>query len=126
MSRKLSSTSTAVCNVFAALLGDSHYLFYWLVPAIQPRMLVTLDESLASIGVSVRVGQVIILQFAVFKLVSIAIFQAVDIVGQVGKPRTITGFQTHTTPVLLAHGERAELATDECILSLDKLCLFPP
>ena len=44
--------------------------------------------------------------------------QAVDVVGQAGKPKTITGFQTHTTPVLLAHGERAELATEECILSL--------
>lgn len=39
--------------------------------------------------------------------------QAVDVVGQAGKPKTITGFQTHTTPVLLAHGERAELATKE-------------
>lgn len=29
--------------------------------------------------------------------------------------RTITGFQTHTTPVLLATGERAELATDDYI-----------
>ena len=39
-------------------------------------------------------------------------------VGQAGKPKSITGFQTHTTPVLLAHGERAELATEECILLL--------
>uniref|UniRef100_A0A915A6T5 26S proteasome non-ATPase regulatory subunit RPN1 C-terminal domain-containing protein n=1 Tax=Parascaris univalens TaxID=6257 RepID=A0A915A6T5_PARUN len=30
------------------------------------------------------------------------------------KPKAITGFQTHTTPVLLSHGERAELANDEC------------
>lgn len=44
------------------------------------------------------------------------LLQAVDVVGQAGKPKTITGFQTHTTPVLLAYGERAELATDECIL----------
>lgn len=36
-------------------------------------------------------------------------------VGQAGKPKTITGFQTHTTPVLLAYGERAELATEEYI-----------
>jgi 26S proteasome non-ATPase regulatory subunit RPN1 C-terminal len=42
--------------------------------------------------------------------------QAVDVVGQAGNPKTITGFQTHTTPVLLAYGERAELATEECIL----------
>lgn len=38
--------------------------------------------------------------------------QAVDVVGQAGKPKTITGFHD-TTPVLLAHGERAELATEE-------------
>ena len=41
--------------------------------------------------------------------------QAVDVVGQAGKPKTITGFQTRTTPVLLSYGERAELATDEYI-----------
>lgn len=41
--------------------------------------------------------------------------KAVDVVGQAGRPKTITGFQTHTTPVLLAYGERAELATDEYI-----------
>ena len=45
--------------------------------------------------------------------------KAVDVVGQAGKPKTITGFQTHTTPVLLAYGERAELATDEYV------CLTP-
>ena len=39
--------------------------------------------------------------------------QAVDTVGQAGAPKTITGFQTHTTPVLLNHNERAELVTDE-------------
>ena len=41
--------------------------------------------------------------------------QAVDVVGLAGKPKTITGFQTHTTPVLLGAGERAELATDKYI-----------
>jgi 26S proteasome regulatory subunit N1 len=34
---------------------------------------------------------------------------------QAGRPKTITGFQTHTTPVLLATGDRAELATDKYI-----------
>jgi 26S proteasome regulatory subunit N1 len=34
-------------------------------------------------------------------------------VGQAGKPKSITGFQTHTTPVLLNVKDRAELATDE-------------
>lgn len=39
--------------------------------------------------------------------------QAVDTVGQAGRPKTITGFQTHSTPVLIGYGERAELATEE-------------
>ena len=77
-------------------------MLYFLTPAIQPRMLVTFDEDLSPLPVTVRVGQ------------------AVDVVGQAGKPKTITGFQTHTTPVLLAYGERAELATEECILRVGR------
>jgi len=77
------------------VLGKSHYLIYTLVTAMKPRMLVTFDKNFKPLPVSVRVGQ------------------AVDVVGQAGNPKTITGFQTHTTPVLLAYGERAELATDE-------------
>jgi hypothetical protein len=37
----------------------------------------------------------------------------VDTVGQIGRPKTITGFQTHTTPVLIGTKDRAELASDE-------------
>jgi len=85
----------ACLDVKTTLLGKSHYLLYSLAPAIQPRMLVTFDEKMRPMPVPVRVGQ------------------AVDVVGQAGKPKTITGFQTHTTPVLLAQGERAELATEE-------------
>ncbi|XP_065573362.1 26S proteasome non-ATPase regulatory subunit 2-like [Artemia franciscana] len=85
----------ACIDVKQTILGKSHYLFYSVAAAIQPRMLVTFDEELKALPVSVRVGT------------------AVDVVGQAGKPKTITGFQTHTTPVLLSHGERAELATDE-------------
>jgi 26S proteasome regulatory subunit N1 len=60
-------------------------------------MLLTVNEDLEPVAVNVRVGQ------------------AIDVVGQPGKPKTITGFQTHTTPVLIGHGERAELATEEFI-----------
>ena len=74
------------------ILGRLHYLLFALSLSIQPRLLVTLDESLRPLQATVRVGQ------------------AVDVVGQAGRPKTITGFQTHTTPVLLAYGERAELA----------------
>merc|ERR1712025_735264 len=93
----LMSVLVAMLDVKTTILGKSHYLLYGLATAMQPRMLVTFDEELRALPVSVRVGQ------------------AVDVVGQAGKPKTITGFQTHTTPVLLAHGERAELATEEYI-----------
>jgi len=93
----LMSVLVALLDVKTTILGKSHYLLYGLATAMQPRMLVTFDEELRALPVSVRVGQ------------------AVDVVGQAGKPKTITGFQTHTTPVLLGHGERAELATEEYI-----------
>lgn len=64
---------------------------------MHPRFLITLDENLQPLPVNVRVGQ------------------AVDVVGQAGRPKTITGWQTQNTPVLLAYGERAELEDDEYI-----------
>merc|ERR1711936_452046 len=91
----LLSVLVALLDVKTTILGKSHFLLYGLATAMQPRMLVTFDEELRALPVSVRVGQ------------------AVDVVGAAGKPKTITGFQNHTTPVLLAHGERAELATEE-------------
>jgi 26S proteasome regulatory subunit N1 len=46
---------------------------------------------------------------------------AVDIVGQSGNPRTITGFQVHKSPALLQQNERCELQTDEYIPYTDVL-----
>ena len=40
---------------------------------------------------------------------------AVDTVGQAGKPKKISGFQTHDTPVLIGCSERAELGTEEFV-----------
>ena len=81
-----------VCLDFKTIvLGKHHFLLWVLVAAMRPRMLVTVDEDLKPLPVPVRVGQ------------------KVDTVGQAGRPKTITGFQTHTTPVLLAMGERAEV-----------------
>ena len=37
----------------------------------------------------------------------------VDTVGQSGNPRTITGFMIQNSPVLLAHGDRCELSSEE-------------
>jgi 26S proteasome regulatory subunit N1 len=98
------------------ILAESHYLLYFLVTAMHPRFLVTLDEDLKPLTVNVRVGQ------------------AVDVVGQAGRPKTITGWQTQSTPVLLAYGERAELEDEQylCLSSsleglviLRKVCFCP-
>ena len=63
------------------ILDKSHYLLYYLTCAMNPRMLVTVNEDLSWRPVTARVGQ------------------AVETVGQAGKPKSITGFQTHTTPI---------------------------
>uniref|UniRef100_A0A094ZYF0 26S proteasome non-ATPase regulatory subunit 2 n=1 Tax=Schistosoma haematobium TaxID=6185 RepID=A0A094ZYF0_SCHHA len=86
---------TSCLDMRMTFMSRHDYLIFYITPAIQPRLLMTFDEDLKPSLVTVRVGQ------------------AVDVVGQAGRPKTITGFQTHTTPVLLSHGERAELATDE-------------
>eukprot|EP00887_Chlorella_sp_A99_P000106 scaffold16.g106.t1 len=85
----------ASLDLKASLAGKQHWLLYCLVPAMRPRMLLTVDAAGALLPVPVRVGA------------------AVDTVAQAGRPKTITGFQTHTTPVLLAVGERAELGTEK-------------
>lgn len=95
----LLATMVAMIDPKEFIASTSHYLLYFLVTAMHPRFLVTLDEDLKPLSVNVRVGQ------------------AVDVVGQAGRPKTITGWQTQSTPVLLAYGERAELE-DEKYISL--------
>ncbi|KAJ7136028.1 armadillo-type protein [Mycena epipterygia] len=93
----LLATLTAFTDAKHFVLDKYHWMLYFLVTAMYPRFLITVDEELNSKPVTVRVGQ------------------ALDVVGQAGKPRTISGFQTHQTPVRLATSERAELATEEFI-----------
>lgn len=76
---------------------EHHQLFYFLNSGMRPRYILTLNEEGEPVKVNVRVGQ------------------AVDTVGQAGKPKTITGWITQSTPVLLNHGERAELESNEYI-----------
>ncbi|SCV99505.1 LAFE_0A04632g1_1 [Lachancea fermentati] len=95
-------TLASLLTVLVGLVTPSfmlkhHYLFYYLNSGVRPKFILTLNEEGEPIKVNVRVGQ------------------AVDTVGQAGKPKTITGWITHSTPVLLGHGERAELETDEYI-----------
>jgi 26S proteasome regulatory subunit N1 len=47
--------------------------------------------------------------------VPVRVGQAVDVVAQAGRPKAVTGFQTHTTPVLLSAGDRAELGTERYV-----------
>jgi len=91
----LLATLMAFTDAQGFILDKSHWMLYFLVTAMYPRFMITLDEDLKPLPVTVRVGQ------------------AVDVVGQAGKPRTISGFQTHQTPVRLGTTERAELTTDE-------------
>lgn len=91
----LLATLVALTEARGFILDRAHWMLYFLSPAIRPRFLITLNESLENLPVSVRVGK------------------AVDVVGQAGKPRTISGFQTHTTPVRLGSHERGVLATEE-------------
>ncbi|KFA61939.1 hypothetical protein S40285_02837 [Stachybotrys chlorohalonatus IBT 40285] len=93
----LLATIIALVEPKEFITSTSHYLLYFLVTAMHPRFLVTLDEKLQPLKVNVRVGQ------------------AVDVVGQAGRPKTITGWQTQSTPVLLGYGERAELEDEEYI-----------
>jgi 26S proteasome regulatory subunit N1 len=112
----LLSVLVAMIDAKQFIADKSHYLLYWLVTAMHPRFLVTLDEDLKPLTVNVRVGQ------------------AVDVVGQAGRPKTITGWQTQSTPVLLAYGERAELEDEQYIsltsnleglVILRKVCITP-
>jgi 26S proteasome regulatory subunit N1 len=89
-------------NLKDTLLDKSHYLLYYLTCSMNPRMLITVGEDISWRPVTVRVGQ------------------AVETVGQAGKPKRITGFQTHTTPVLLGVTDRAELGTEE-VLSVSSI-----
>lgn len=92
----LLTTVVAFTDSQNLLLEKTSYLLYFLVASIYPRFAVTLDaETLQPVPLLMRVGE------------------AMDTVGQAGIPKTITGFQTHTSPVLLAYQDRAEFASEE-------------
>ncbi|ESL05290.1 26S proteasome regulatory subunit N1 [Trypanosoma rangeli SC58] len=77
------------------ILGKYHYMLLTLAPSISPRMVLAVDAMMevCKDGVQVRVGL------------------PVDTVAVAGKPKAITGFQTHTTPVLLSATDKVEVAS---------------
>lgn len=79
------------------LLGKHQYLLYSLCLSMRPNMVITLNEDLELKPISVILGQ------------------AVDTVGMHGNPKSISGYQVNTTPLLLKIGERCELNGDDYI-----------
>jgi 26S proteasome regulatory subunit N1 len=67
----------AFIDLKGTILDKFHYLLFYLGIAMNPRYMCTVDDSdeLKIVNISVRVGQ------------------AVETVGQAGRPKTITGFQ---------------------------------
>lgn len=63
----------AAMDMKATIGGRLHSMLYYLAIAMRPRMLMTLDGEGALLPAPVRVGQ------------------AVDVVAQAGRPKSITG-----------------------------------
>ena len=70
---------------------------------MKPKYVMTVDENLKPKDVQLMIGQ------------------AVDIVGQTGNPRTISGFQIHTSPAVINTGERCEINGEDFIPYSDVL-----
>ena len=85
------------------LCGKHQYLLYSLALAMTPKLIMTVDENLKPKEVQLMIGQ------------------AVDVVGQTGNPRTISGFQTHNSPAVINTGERCEINGDDYISYSDVL-----
>ena len=100
-------------DMSSTLLSRKHHvLLYVLSTAMNPRMLMTLDGGEAGKELSAEeAAEVCALNKPL--PISARVGEAVDVVAQAGKPKTVTGFQTHVTPVLLNTLDRAELGTDE-------------
>ena len=81
----------AALDLKATIFDRFHFLLFYLTASMNPRFMVAVDTDLKPVDASVRVGQ------------------AVETVGQAGRGKTITGFQTHTSPVLLGYKDRAEI-----------------
>ena len=92
------ATITSVMD--SVQLKEAPFLMYFLNCAAVPKYCLTLDNELNSIHTSMRIGM------------------GVDVVGQAGKSRKITGFQTIESPLVMNYGERVELVNDKCTMYL--------
>ena len=85
------------------ICGKYQFLLYSLALAMKPKLVMTVDEQLKPKDVQLMIGQ------------------AIDIVGQTGNPRTISGFQIHTSPAVINTGERCEINGEDFISYSDVL-----
>jgi 26S proteasome regulatory subunit N1 len=74
----------ACLEMKSTIASKYHTILFCLAPAMKPRMLMTLDEEGKMLPVPVRVGQ------------------AVDVVAQAGRPKSITGETSCIFALLLA------------------------
>ena len=81
----------------ALICAKHQFLLYSLALAMKPKFVMTVDENLKPKDVQLMTGQ------------------AVDIVGQTGNPRTISGFQIHTSPAVINSGERCEINGEDFV-----------
>ncbi|MES1901891.1 MAG: 26S proteasome non-ATPase regulatory subunit 2 [Paramarteilia canceri] len=97
----LTALSSLICFSVLSLHSDEYfhgkqnYMWHILAPAISSKFFTTVDENLEPLSAPVRIGQ------------------PLDTIGQAGKPRRVTGFRTHKTPVAVAGDERVDLATED-------------
>ena len=87
----------------ALICGKHQFLLYSLALGMKPKLVMTVDEKLKPKDVQLMIGQ------------------AIDIVGQTGNPRTISGFQIHTSPAVINTGERCEINGEDFISYSDVL-----
>ena len=86
------------------LICDKYqFLLYSLALGMKPKLVMTVDDKLRPKDVQLMIGQ------------------AIDIVGQTGNPRTISGFQIHTSPAVINAGERCEINGEDFISYSDVL-----
>jgi 26S proteasome regulatory subunit N1 len=85
------------------MCGKHQFLLYSLALGMKPKLVMTVDEKLHPKDIQLMIGQ------------------AVDIVGQTGNPRAISGFQIHSSPAVINTGERCELNGDDYISYSDVL-----
>jgi 26S proteasome regulatory subunit N1 len=93
----LLSACLLLLDVKAGLHSKWSFLLFALATAMSPRACITVAEDGSHVPITARVGT------------------AVDTVGQAGRPKAITGFQTHTTPVMLGVKDRVEIADERWI-----------